>query len=131
MRLLQRLVLPVPRVQLPGHKVIRRQRGGSESQSHVFESLFRQQQRGVGNEALTIVVITPKQYEGTQPDGSPGFDDLWASHAQFWRMTHGPGLYHGRCFLCGCIDVRQCARCSPVNALISTGLAFRTRLSHC
>lgn len=50
---------------------------------------------GVGNEALTIVVITPTQYEGTQPDGSPGFDALWASHAQFWRMTHGPGLYKG------------------------------------
>lgn len=58
-----------------------------------FNPCFDNSYGGAGNEALTIVVITPPKYEGTQPDGSPGFDALWASHAQFWEMTHlGAGL---------------------------------------
>ncbi|QAU23536.1 hypothetical protein EO087_05665 [Dyella sp. M7H15-1] len=54
-----------------------------------FNPCFDNSAGNIGNEALTIVVITPTQYEGTQPDGSPGFDALWASHAQFWEATHG------------------------------------------
>ena len=58
-----------------------------------FNACFDNSNGGTGNEALTIVVITPPKYEGTQPDGSPGFDALWASHAKFWEMTHfGAGL---------------------------------------
>lgn len=58
-----------------------------------FNACFDNSSGGTGNEALTIVVITPPKYEGTQPDGSPGFDALWASHAKFWEMTHfGAGL---------------------------------------
>lgn len=45
-----------------------------------------------GNHELTIVVITPQKYLGTQPDGTPGFDALWAQHAQFMKSTHGAFL---------------------------------------
>lgn len=51
-----------------------------------FNPCFDDSHGNTGNKTLTIVVITPPQYEAQ-------FDNLWASHAQFWRMTHwGAGL---------------------------------------